>query len=112
VAARGADYQTFQDLEVQVLGISATSAFSQRAFADSLHLPHPLLSDYPDLTVSRAYGVMQHYLREPNRLSTRRAFFLIDKEGIVREKWLPEVQSALFPSDPILEKVRELTGKP
>jgi peroxiredoxin len=112
VAARGADYQTFQDLEVQMLGISATSAFSQRAFADSLQLPHPLLSDHPDLKVIRAYGVMQHYLREPNRLSTRRAFFLIDKEGIVRAKWLPEVQSALFPSDPILEKVRELTGKP
>jgi peroxiredoxin len=112
VAARGADYQTFQDLEVQVLGISSTSTFSQKAFADSLQLPHPLLSDYPDLKVIRAYGVVQHYLNDPSRLSARRAFFLIDKEGIVRAKWLPEVQSALFPSDPILEKVRELTGKP
>ena len=112
MAARGADYQTFQDLEVQVLGISSTSAFSQKTFADSLQLPHPLLSDYPDLKVIREYGVVQHYLNDPSRLSARRAFFLIDQEGIVRAKWLPEVQSALFPSDPILEKVRELTGKP
>lgn len=111
MAARGADYQTFQDLEVQVLGISSTSAFSQKMFADSLQLPHPLLSDHPDLKVIRAYGVVQHY-DDPSRLSARRAFFLIDKAGIVREKWLPEVQSALFPSDPILDKVRELTGKP
>jgi hypothetical protein len=45
-------------------------------------------------------------------LTARRVFFLIDQEGIVREKWLPEVQAALFSSDPILEKVREIMGKP
>jgi peroxiredoxin len=112
VAARGADYQKFQDLHVQVLGISANSLFSQKAFADSLQLPHPLLSDYPDLKVIRSYGVLQHYLAEPSRLTARRAFFLIDREGMVRGKWLPEIQAALFPSDPILEKVREITGKP
>jgi len=95
-----------------VLGISANSLFSQMAFADSLQLPHPLLSDYPDLKVIRSYGVLQHYLAEPSRLTARRAFFLIDQEGIVREKWLLEIQPALFPSDPNMEKVREITGKP
>ena len=95
-----------------MLGISANSQFSQKAFADSLHLPHPLLSDYPDLKVSRSYGVLQHYLAEPSRLTAQRAFFLIDQEGIVQGKWLPEIQAALFPSDPILERVREITGKP
>jgi peroxiredoxin len=94
-----------------VLGISANSQFSQKAFADSLQLPPPLLSDYPDLKVIRSYGVLQHYLAEPSRLTARRAFFLIDKEGIVQEKWFPEIQAALFPSDPILEKARELAGK-
>jgi peroxiredoxin len=95
-----------------VLGISANRLFSQKAFADSLQLPHPLLSDYPDLKVIQSYDVLQHYLAEPSRLTARRAFFLIDQEGIVREKWLPEVQAALFSSDPILEKVREIMGKP
>jgi peroxiredoxin len=95
-----------------VLGISANGLFSQKAFADSLHLPHPLLSDYPDLKVIRSYGVLQHYLGEPSRLTAQRAFFLVDQEGMVQGKWLPEIQTALFPSDPILEKVRAITGKP
>jgi hypothetical protein len=44
-------------------------------------------------------------------LTARRAFFLIDKQGIVRGRWLPEKQAALFPSDPIIRKAREITGK-
>ena len=39
----------------------------------------------------------------------QRAFFLIDQEGIVRGRWLPEKQAELFPSDPIIERVREIT---
>jgi peroxiredoxin len=92
-----------------VLGISANSLFSQKAFADSLQLPHPLLSDYPDLKVIRSYGVLQHYLAEPSRLTARRAFFLIDQEGIVREKWLPEIQPALEPFSQAPVQVRGLT---
>ena len=110
--ARKADYSKFQDLNVQVLGISASNLFSQRTFADSLELTHPLLSDYPDLRVIRDYGVLQHYYLDPDRLRARRAFFLIDKEGIVQGMWLPNKQSALFASDPILERAREISGKP
>jgi len=110
VSARGADYSKFQELNVQVLGISANNPFSQKAFADSLQLPHPLLSDHPDLKVSWSYGVLQHYPTDPSRLAARRAFFLIDQQGIVR--WLPGKQAELFPSDPILQAARENTGKP
>jgi peroxiredoxin len=111
VAAREADDSTFQELNVQVLGISANTAFSQKTFADSLKLEHPLLSDYPDLQVIRSYGGLQHYYNEPSRLTARRAFFLVDREGIVRGRWLPERQGELFPSQPILDRVREITGQ-
>lgn len=96
---------------MQVLGISANNPFSQKAFADSLKLLHPLLSDHPDLKVIRSYGVLQHYVNEPSRLTARRAFFLIDQKGIVQGRWLPERQAELFPSEPILERVREITGQ-
>lgn len=109
--ARKADYSKFQELDVQVLGISASNVFSQRTFADSLELTHPLLSDYPDLKVIRAYGVLQHYIGDPDRLRARRAFFLIDKEGVVQGRWLPFKQAALFDSDPMLQRARELAGK-
>ena len=109
--ARKADYNKFQELEVQVLGISASNVFSQMAFADSLELTHPLLSDHPDLKVSRAYGVLQHYVGDPDRLRSRRAFFLIDKDGIVQGQWLPFKQATLFASEPILQRAQELAGK-
>ena len=112
MSARGADYSKFQDLNVQVLGISANNPFSQKAFADSLQLPHPLLSDHPDLKVSWSYGVLQHYTADPSRLAARRAIFLIDQQGIVRGRWFPEKQPELFPNEPLLEAAREMTGKP
>jgi peroxiredoxin len=111
VLARKADYSKFQALNVQNLGISANNPFSQKTFANSLGLPYPVLSDYPDLRIIRQYGVLQHYL-DPSRLAARRAFFLIDKQGIVRGRWLPEKQRLTFPNQPILERVREIAEKP
>ena len=67
------------------------------------------------MTLRPAYHSARHgvlHIISPSRLTARRAFFLIDQEGIVRGKWLSEIQGALYPSDPILEKVREITGKP
>ena len=42
-------YREFENLDVQVLGISADNPFSQSMFAASMELPYPLLSDHPDL---------------------------------------------------------------
>jgi peroxiredoxin len=111
VKARKADYSTFQALNVQNLGISANNAFSQKTFADSLGLPYPLLSDYPDLRVIRRYGVLQHHPVDPSLLSARRAFFLIDKQGIVRGRWLAETLE-VFSSTPMLQRIREIARKP
>ncbi|MBI3325555.1 MAG: redoxin domain-containing protein [Nitrospinae bacterium] len=93
------------------MGVSASSPFPQKTFADSLKLPYPLLSDHPDLKVIRSYAVVQPSRRDPNLLLARRSFFLIDSEGIIRGKWFPEKQGDLFPSEPILEKAREIAGK-
>lgn len=114
MSARKVDYEKFRELNVQILGISANNLFSQRTFADSLGLPYPLLSDYPELKVIRAYGILQHYVLDADRpLRARRALFLIDKEGVVQGTWLPRRQAGLFvvPSEPILKRARELAAK-
>jgi len=79
--------------------------FAQKTFADSLKLPYPLLSDFPDLNVIRRYGVLAS-----SKMDARRSFFLVDKEGIVRGKWLPD-ESLVFPSETVLEAVRATVGK-
>jgi peroxiredoxin len=108
-------------LHVQVLGISADTPFEQKTFADSLQLPYPLLSDFPDLQVIRNYSVLwPHQIgpvrdgnvvvdHAPNTVA-RRAFFLVDQQGIVRGKWLVE-NKAIFPSEEMLRRARELAGK-
>ena len=93
---------------MQILGISNNNPFSQKTFADSLKLPFPLLSDHPDFKVIRSYGGFI-----PNRVTTaaQRWFWLIDREGIVRGQWRGEGLE-VFPTEPILQRVREMVGKP
>ena len=107
LSARKADYSKFRELNVQILAISGTSfQTSQQAFANSLDLPFPLLSDRPELQAIRSYGVLH-----TSPIMARRAFFLIDTQGIVRGRWLAD-DSAVFASEPILQVAREVAGKP
>ena len=111
LSARQVDYSAFQELGVQVLGIAAEHAFSQIPFADSLHLPYPLLSDYPALQIIQRYTGLQPHPSDPNRMAARRTLVLMDLQGIVRWQWQGET-SDVFPSALILQKVQEMTAKP
>lgn len=106
LTTRMADHDTFAAFNVQLLGISANNPFSQQMFAASLHLPFPLASDHPDLTVIRQYGVLQH-LGEAHKPVAQGAVFLIDKHGIVRGKWV-RPPGEVFPNDALLQAVHEL----
>ena len=83
--ARKADYKRFEALGIQNLGVSANLTFSQQTFAESLKLPYPLLSDFPDRKVMRSYGVL-----DEKTMLANRSFFLIDPQGIIRKKWIIE----------------------
>jgi peroxiredoxin len=81
--------------------------FSQQTFAESLKLPFPLLSDFPDRKTLRAYGV----LNDQSMIATR-TFFLIDPQGVVRKKWVLENPSTtVVYSNTILVGIREVIGK-
>jgi peroxiredoxin len=106
--ARKANYQAFEALNVQILGVSANSTFSQQTFAESLKLPYPLLSDYADRKMIAAYGI----LREKT-MTAIRTFFLIDPQGVVRKKWIIENPSTTTVySDTILKGIRDVIGRP
>jgi peroxiredoxin (alkyl hydroperoxide reductase subunit C) len=105
LAARKADYGKFQELNVQILGISASNPFSQKTFADSLKLPYPLLSDFPDLKVIRSYGVLG-----PTQINAMRSFFLVDQQGVVRGRWWGEALE-VFPTEEILKTAQAMAQK-
>jgi peroxiredoxin len=107
LSARKADFKRFEDLGIQNLAASANQTFSQQTFAESLKLPYPLLSDFPDRKVMRSYGVFNE--KTQNAL---RSFFLIDSQGIVRRKWLIEnPATTVVYSDTLLRDIREVMGK-
>jgi peroxiredoxin len=105
--ARKASYKSFEDLGVQNLAASSNLTFSQQTFAESLKLPFPLLSDFPDRKLMRSYGV----LNEKNMLAYR-SFFLIDPQGIIRKKWIIENGgTTVVYSDTLLRDIREVLAK-
>ncbi len=88
-------------------------------------MPYPLLSDM-NLKVTKAYDVQTRpipigeldTMRGPTGAKTDdpdlvagRAFFLVDKQGIVRGRW-PNPPKQVVPSEPFLKKAREIVGKP
>ena len=87
--------------------MSANSTFSQQTFAESLKLPYPLLSDFPDRKVIRAYGVLNE-----KTMAAIRTFFLIDPQGKIRKKWIVEnPATTVVYSDTVLPGIQEIMGK-
>jgi peroxiredoxin len=87
--------------------MSANPPFSQQTFADSLKLPFPLLSDFPERKVIRSYGVHNEKFSLANR-----SFFLIDPQGVIRKKWIidnPGVTVVYSPT--LLKDIEEIIGK-
>jgi glutaredoxin-dependent peroxiredoxin len=115
LSARKAEYEKFDALGIQILGISADNPFSQKALADSLKLPYPLLSDQ-GLKATRAYGVVYGKTSgktdypEAVGLIAKRSFFLIDRQGIVRGRWIGE-DLAVFPNEVLLKAARGLAAQ-
>ncbi|MBI4482208.1 MAG: redoxin domain-containing protein [Acidobacteria bacterium] len=65
-------------MEVQVVGISVDSPFSNQAFAEKIGVKFPLLSDF-HRKVSREYGILNEETG-----TARRTTFVLDKDGIIR----------------------------
>jgi peroxiredoxin len=74
------DVSKFEAADTKVFGISVDHTASQKAFQEKAGFRTELLSDFRR-DVSRAYGVLLE-----KEFFSRRAYFLVDKSGIVRWK--------------------------
>ena len=73
------EFETFTDLNVAVIGISADNVASHKRFAERYQLPYTLLSD-SDKKVRKLFGVKNALLG----ILPGRVTYVIDKEGIIR----------------------------
>ena len=85
----------FEEMGAKVMGVSVDSPWSHKAFAKDRGIGFPLLSDF-GREVTEKYGV-KHKAGFP-----KRAYFVIDKDGVVRAKKVedsprdqPEVEDVL-----------------
>ena len=74
--------KTLEATGTQVLGVSMDSPFANKAFADSIGVTFPLLSDWGG-KVSKDYGILENV--GMNYVASRRVTFLIDKTGKIAE---------------------------
>lgn len=88
-----------------------TNPFSQKTFADSLNVPYPLVSDSPDNPkVTRSYGVLRSHPKDPKQQVAIRSFFLVDKQGVIRGRWVVQ-DGIVLPSEEILSVARQIDVK-
>jgi peroxiredoxin len=75
------DYAQFEAQGARVFGISVDSVYSHQAWRDALGIPFPLLADFhPKGATAQQYGVYNE-----ERGNSRRATFVIDEQGIIRD---------------------------
>ena len=93
-------------LGAEVLAVAVTATFSQQAFAASLGVDFPLLSDW-DRTVCADYGV-QYDVWKGHRGLAKRSVFVVDRGGTVRYRWVTEDALVLPDLDAVVAALREL----
>lgn len=89
--AFAANYDGFQEIGVEVIGVSKDSVTSHQKFAEKNALPFLLLSD-PERQAIESYGVWQEKkLYGKVSMGVVRTTFVIDENGVI-EKVMPKVK--------------------
>ena len=78
----------FSSLNAQVLGISVDPPFAQKAWADANNLNFPVLCDFNRQVVSQYDVALPNLAGLQGYTVANRAVFVVDREGVVRYKWL------------------------
>lgn len=107
------DLPRFEAANAQVLGISVDFNAANTVFAEKLGLKFPLLSD-TRRTMTRDYGVLNDNPAMANDakriagyLRAKRAWFIIDREGIIRYARVGDPRG-IMPNDELLEALEKL----
>lgn len=96
-----------KEMEASAAAIAVTATFSQMAFAEHLGIGFPLLSDWGGRTAD-TYGVRYDVWRGHEGLA-KRSLFVIDRQGIIRYRWVTDDALVLPDLDEGLEVLAGLS---
>ena len=95
------DLNKLNELNAQVLGISVDSKYCHKEFAQKLGLNFPLLSDF-NREVCKLYGTLR------KEGFSERAYFIIDKNSIVRFKYLMPTPKDKLENEQLIENLKTI----
>jgi peroxiredoxin len=96
----------FEAAGAQVVGISADHAATLEAFSKQENLRHLLLSDFRRQMLP-AYGALETNEQSPIYRYARRAYFVIDRSGVVRYRQIQPNALDLLKAEDVLKALRE-----
>ena len=94
---------------VELVAIAVTPTFAQMAFADTLGIDFPLLSDWEGTTAS-AYGVRYDIWKGHSGLA-KRSVFVIDRDGVIIYVWSNDDALTLPEFDEVMEAILAVAGR-
>ena len=78
----------YNSMNAQVIGITVDPPFAQKAWADQNNVNYPFLSDFNRQAVNE-YGVaLANLAGMEGYVAASRAVFVVDKDGVIRYKWV------------------------
>jgi peroxiredoxin len=103
------NFKQYEQLGVKVFGISVDSLYTLAKFKEAEGLNFTLLSDF-NKEVCQAYGAFHETFSYGMRGVSKRAAFLIDKEGIIQYSEVLE-NPGLQPNFSVIQEVLEKLNK-
>jgi peroxiredoxin len=98
------DYSKFEAGDTEVLPVSVDSTPTQNEFRTKYKMKQHLLSDFKR-QAGRAYGVLDEEL-----FFTKRAYFLVDKAGVLRFKHVEAELGHSRPNSELLAEINKVRG--
>jgi glutaredoxin-dependent peroxiredoxin len=96
----------FRGLGSEIVAVAVTTTFAQQAFAASLNVDFPLLSDW-DRSICEKYGVRYTTWKGHAGLA-KRSIFVIDSGGFVQYRWVTDDALVAPEIDTMVEVLRQL----
>jgi peroxiredoxin len=93
-------WERWQSVGAKVFGISVDSPFVTDRFRDAEKIPFPILSDF-NKEVSAKYGALHAELMGLRGVS-KRAAFVIGRDGLIKFAWISEDPGKQVPFDEVL----------
>ena len=78
----------FNSMNAQVIGITVDPPFAQKAWTDQNNVNYPFLSDFNREVVNQYDLAFPNLAGMEGYVAANRAVLVLDKEGVVRYKWV------------------------